>query len=126
MRIDGVVSCQHRRLVLVTLDGMGGYMCFLFPRESKILGNEKITAMKLMEVLSCSLRISEPCRCESWKQCHCPQSPVATLECWRRAVISDQVDVCVTMARASVAHLQEENLIPVLPGFIWRSWESLM
>lgn len=83
MRIDGVESCQHRRLVLVTLDRMGGYMCFLFPRENNILGDEKITAMKLMEVLPCRLRISEPCRCESWKQCHCPQSPVATLECWR-------------------------------------------
>lgn len=41
MRLDGVVSCQHRRLVLVTLDRMGGYMCFLFLRENKILGDEK-------------------------------------------------------------------------------------
>lgn len=41
MRLEGIVSCQHRRLVLVTLDWMGGYVCFLFPRENKILGDEK-------------------------------------------------------------------------------------
>lgn len=27
--------------MLVTLDWMGGYVCFLFPRENKILGDEK-------------------------------------------------------------------------------------
>lgn len=41
MRLEGIVSCQHRRLVLVTLDWMGGDVCFLFPRENKILGDEK-------------------------------------------------------------------------------------
>lgn len=74
MRVEGIGSCQHRRTDSSGLHRadalnsgsslwMGGYICFLFPREGKVLGDEKISS-EACGGASLRFGTSKPCICD--------------------------------------------------------------
>lgn len=112
------------------MDWMAGYVWFLCPRESKSL-DEVCRVLRFPGSASLWFRtMSCACKCGPSRHCPCAQRPT-TAHCWNQEGVPvgigphNQVVTCVT-GRQGLRVQTYGRMILLFPGFICRSWESVM